>query len=214
MCVGPLNTRFARADTPTVQICITLFYFINVSVSFCCTVTVAVCSEFVIFYGWEKALKGPTSDMNKTISRMHSFRKLMMKLLVLGVGTSMMMGATMQLSRPQKDGQVHHKYAAIVCGVVLLFTVFMVVTSRDITRAFSLGDYSYSSQASERAGLKGIQQPVINREDYIPYTMASPVKGKTAAASGAAGAGLAAGAEPARKKSWFAGGRKGSSSSK
>ena len=145
---GLMEVFDVTEDTPPVQIMISLFYFLCVGIAFSSTVTVAVASEFVVFYGWEKAMKGRRDDLTDTIQRCYKFRLWMMKLLIVGVVSSMLMAATLQLSRPQTE-TTHHYYAAVVATVILGFTVFIIHISNVIKLEFQVEGFDWKTSKPE-----------------------------------------------------------------
>jgi hypothetical protein len=152
------------------QVFVTVVYFIATAVSFSCSVTVAVCSEFVVFYGWEKAMKGRREEMTMTIKQMYKFRLVMVKVLGTAVFSSMIMAGTLQMSRGGTSGDAPYHFSAIILAVILGFTIFMLRFSREILNAFDMGPTHWTSEEA-MPSLPGPQaySSQFNREDYVPY---------------------------------------------
>ena len=115
-----------HADSSSVQKVIVFCYMTCASVGFCSCSAAAVVSSFVMIWGTQKTFRGKRDEIQEAVQEMYKFRRLMVRLLILGVLCNMLMGGSSQWSRAEESAQAPFKVMiTLVCCFFMTLTMYM-----------------------------------------------------------------------------------------
>lgn len=97
----------------------------------------AVCSTFVMIWGTQKAFRGKKEEISQSVTRMYAYRRSMVRMLLVGVMTNMVMAAIAQFAKSgarDEDG-----FKIILALISVFFMGYIIKFCKKIHEEFKVG---------------------------------------------------------------------------
>lgn len=139
-------------DGDPAQNSLVYLYFISAGVGFGSCMTAAVCSTFVMIWGTQKAFRGKKEEISSSVTKMYEYRRSMVRMLMIGVLTNMLMAAIAQFAKSgnrKEDG-----FKVILALISAFFMGYVVWFCKKIHTEFKMSkDYRWETEAYKSLGV-------------------------------------------------------------
>ncbi|GMI41852.1 hypothetical protein TeGR_g14279 [Tetraparma gracilis] len=150
-----------HSDSSVIQVIIVYIYMGSCTIGFCSCSCAAVVSSFVMIWGTQKTFRGKKDEISDSVREMYTFRRSMIRLLIVGVLACMMMGATSQFAKREESCQTPFK---IMITLVCIF--FMALTMRYCRTAHALfkvdRNHSWETEAKKSLNTSSYSYMAVN----------------------------------------------------
>ncbi|GMI08076.1 hypothetical protein TrVE_jg11739 [Triparma verrucosa] len=127
-------------------------YFISAGIGFGSCMTAAVCSTFVMIWGTQKAFRGKKEEISKSVVKMYAYRRSMVRMLIVGVLTNMLMAAVAQFAKSGDRGEDGFK--VVLAIISIFFMGYVVYFCRKVHGEFKMDKkYNWEIEAFKSLGV-------------------------------------------------------------